>query len=114
MDWVRLPKRLAIYHRDSFDCVWCRMVFPLDPLGYGLTLDHVDPARGHSPDNLVTCCGPCNSSKKALTLVEWYQRLADEGVNVRRLKERVRRHTRRQLNMDAGRWLASLRRPNTH
>ena len=114
MDWVRLPKRLAIYYRDSFDCVWCRGVFPLDELGYGLTLDHVNPDRGHTPDNLVTCCGPCNSSKKALTLDEWYAKLVDQGVNTRRLKERIRRLTRKPLNMDAGWWLASIRRPKTH
>jgi hypothetical protein len=112
MDWVRLPKRLAIYHRDSFDCVWCRGVFPLDPLGYGLTLDHVDPQEGHTPSNLVTCCASCNSSKKALTIDEWYRRLAEDGYNIRRLKERVRRLTRKSLNMHAGRWLASLRRPS--
>jgi len=112
MDWVRLPKRMSVYFRDSFDCVWCRGVFPLDHLGYGLTLDHVDPTQGHDAANLVTCCGPCNSAKKDLSPDEWYKRLAERGYNTRRIKERVARLTRKTLNLHAGAWLASLRRPN--
>lgn len=111
MDWIRLPKRLAIYFRDSFDCVWCRGVFPLDEKGYGLTLDHVDPEHGNGPSNLVTCCLSCNSAKKDLSPAEWYGRLAEDGYNVRRIKERVARLTRKTLNLDAGKYLASLRRP---
>ena len=111
MDWVRLPKRMALYFRDSFDCVWCRGVFPINELGYGLTLDHVDPEQGNGPSNLVTCCLICNSAKKDLSLVEWYARLAERGFNPRRIKERIERLTRKSLNLEAGRWLASLRRP---
>jgi hypothetical protein len=103
---------MAIYFRDSFDCVWCRCVFPIDPLGYGLTVDHIDPSRGHELSNLVTCCGPCNSAKKVLTPDEWYERLEERGYNIRRVKERVARQTRKPLNMHAGNWLAGLRRPN--
>jgi hypothetical protein len=111
MDWVRLPKRMALYFRDSFDCVWCRGVFPICTKGYGLTLDHVDPTKGNTPDNLVTCCGSCNSSKKDLSPTDWYRTLTERGYNVRRIKERVTRLTSKKLNLDAGRWLASLRRP---
>lgn len=80
-------------------------------MGYGLTLDHVDPEQGNGPANLVTCCLPCNSAKKDLSPAEWYARLDERGYNVRRIKERVARHTRKSLNIDAGKWLAGLRRP---
>jgi hypothetical protein len=111
MDWIRLPKRFAVYFRDSFDCVWCRCVFPIDTKGHGLTLDHLDGSKGHDATNLVTCCHECNSTRQDLTLDEWYARLASEGHNVRGLKLRVARLTRKPLNMYAGKWLASLRRP---
>ena len=62
MNWIRLDLRLAIYARDHFDCVWCRQVFPPDPHGYGLTLDHVD-GPSNAPDNLVTACNGCNAGR---------------------------------------------------
>jgi len=112
MDWIRLDKRMALYFRDSFDCVWCRCVFPIDTKGYGLTLDHLDSSKGHVSSNLVTSCGSCNSARKELSVDEWYARLKEDGRNIRRLKERIARLTRKPLNMHAGKWLASLRRPN--
>ena len=114
MDWIRLSKRMAIYFRDSFDCVWCRNVFPIDTKGYGLTLDHLDSTKGNESSNLVTCCGSCNSSRQDLTLKEWYKVLEKRGYNPRRIKERIARLTKKPLNMHAGKWLALLRRPNYH
>lgn len=111
MDWVRLPKRMAIYFRDGFDCVWCRGVFPIDTRGYGLTLDHLDGVS-NDPKNLVTCCGPCNSARKELTQQQWYERLGERGFHVRSVKNRVKRQIRKPINLHAGKWLASLRRPN--
>lgn len=112
MDWLRLPKRMAIYYRDAFDCVWCRGVFPIDTRGYGLTLDHLDPSKGHEASNLVTCCNSCNSARKELTQAEWCKRLKERGYNVEGIRKRIRRLTRKSLNLYAGKWLASLRRPN--
>ena len=112
MDWIRLPLRLAIYYRDEFDCVWCRQVFPLNPLGYGLALDHVDPAKGNNPDNLVTCCKSCNSTKQDKTPRQWYQHLAAHGHNPRHIQARVKKATQKDINMDIGKWLAAIRRPS--
>jgi len=112
MDWIRLSKRLAIYHRDSFDCVWCRNVFPIDQLGYGLTLDHLYSKKDNTPKNLVTCCSHCNSAKKDLTLNEWYKYLARKGYNVEKIKARIQRLTKKPINIQAGRYLAALRRPS--
>lgn len=72
--WIRPELRYAIYARDGFDCVYCRGEFPLGT-GKGLTLDHVIPrvsGGSHKPDNVVTCCWDCNTSRqdRALTAKE--------------------------------------------
>ncbi len=57
-----LPRRLRIFQRDQFRCVYCGNVFP----DADLTLDHVEPrVKGgdHSDGNLVTCCQACNELK---------------------------------------------------
>lgn len=63
--WIRLERRLAIYCRDDFRCVYCG-----DDLVHaearGITLDHVVPrcgGGGHASENLVTACLTCNSSR---------------------------------------------------
>ena len=56
------PRRLRIFKRDSFRCVYCGNSFPEAQL----TLDHVQPrVKGgdHSDGNLVTCCKACNELK---------------------------------------------------
>ena len=108
MDWIRLPKRMAIYHRDGFDCAYCRLVFPLDPLGYGLTLDHVEGPLDHRPENLVTACTECNKAKDTDTLEHFIQ---TRGLD-RAVLQRVGELTSRPLDMVEGRRLAALRRPN--
>lgn len=57
----------SVFERDKFKCVYCGA-------SEDLTLDHVIPrSRGGSdePENLATCCKPCNSSKHARTPEEW-------------------------------------------
>ena len=57
-----VPRRLRIFQRDHFTCVYCGAVFPSEEL----TLDHVEPrVKGgdHSDGNLVTCCRACNELK---------------------------------------------------
>jgi len=64
MHWIREGKRLAIYARDGFRCVWCNVGGNETAR---LTLDHLRPySRGGSnePDNLVTSCLSCNSRRK--------------------------------------------------
>lgn len=64
--WIRVEKRLALYVRDGFACVYCgrdlRNAAPAD-----VTLDHLLPrCSGGSNDatNLVTACRACNSSRQ--------------------------------------------------
>ena len=55
-------KRLRIFERDAYRCVYCGQQFPVEEL----TIDHVEPrVRGgdRSDGNLVTACRGCNTLK---------------------------------------------------
>lgn len=63
--WITTARRLALYLRDGFACVYCgtflHMAQPSD-----ITLDHLKPrSEGGSNEsrNLVTACRSCNSSR---------------------------------------------------
>lgn len=65
--WITRHKRLAIYIRDAFSCLYCgrdlRNAAPAD-----ITLDHLTPkSEGGSnhETNLATACRSCNSSRGA-------------------------------------------------
>jgi 5-methylcytosine-specific restriction endonuclease McrA len=64
--WIRAEKRLAIYLRDSFRCVYCcGDLHSAD--SRDITLDHLTPkADGGSnkETNLVTACRACNCSRQ--------------------------------------------------
>jgi 5-methylcytosine-specific restriction endonuclease McrA len=71
--WIRTEKRLAIYIRDSFRCLYCgsdlRHAAPAD-----ITLDHLLPkSAGGANDatNLVTACRSCNSSRQDKPWVDY-------------------------------------------
>jgi hypothetical protein len=113
MDWIRLHQRMRIYARDHFDCVWCRMIFPTDDLGYGLSLDHFQ-GRSNAPSNLVTCCIECNSARKGLTTEEWAGVL---GYRMFEAPEAILERARAAVVLplpprDVGLALARARRPN--
>lgn len=65
-NWIRRKKRVAIYLRDDYTCLYCEA----DLSGadqHDVTLDHVRP--GHFPgnnraSNLITSCRSCNSSRQ--------------------------------------------------
>lgn len=64
--WIRADKRLAIYLRDRFACIYClRDLHDADPTD--ITLDHVRcQADGgdNSEANLVTACRGCNCARQ--------------------------------------------------
>lgn len=88
--WIRPEKRLAIYLRDEFHCLYCLAdlhgAAPSD-----VTLDHlvprVDGGSNHE-SNLVTACRSCNSARQDTPLSRWV------GPECR---AHVRRNTRRSL-----------------
>lgn len=77
--WIRDKKRLRIYARDGWRCVWCSALVAcardLPHVGGELaTLDHVLPReKGGSNDvgNLVTACEPCNRDRGSRSEIAW-------------------------------------------
>ena len=62
--------RQRIFKRDDYTCQYCQR------RGVSLQCDHVIPVTrggGHSDDNLVTACKPCNQAKrdKIVSIAEW-------------------------------------------
>lgn len=99
--WIRKSTRFAIYHRDGFDCVWCRGVFPPALDGVGLTLDHVVPrylGGSHRPDNLVTSCLSCNAARQ-------------ERDVPKSCMPKVQRLLAKPVNQEAGRLLCRIFSP---
>jgi hypothetical protein len=63
--WIRPEKRVRIYARDGWACLWCgrRRAELEEPL----TLDHFlsrDAGGGNEADNLITACFRCNSERR--------------------------------------------------
>jgi len=111
MDWIRIAKRMAIYARDGFRCIWCKVAFE-DDRGYGFTLDHVYVDGSNEHHNLVTCCASCNSSRQRLLLADWLTLLKERTwQNHESVAHRVLIALGTPLNMEEGRRLALARRP---
>ena len=88
--WIRTDKRLAIYLRDRFSCLYClRDMHDADPSD--ITLDHiVCQSDGGSNDetNRVTCCRTCNCSRQDKPLARFAGR---------ETREHIRRNLHRKL-----------------
>jgi 5-methylcytosine-specific restriction endonuclease McrA len=88
--WIRPEKRLSIYLRDRFTCLYClRDLHDADPRD--VTLDHLNcnhAAGNHHESNLVTACRSCNSSRQDTPLARF------AGPETR---AHIRRNTRRSL-----------------
>lgn len=88
--WIRTDKRLAIYLRDNFRCLYCcRNLHDADPTD--ITLDHIKcQSDGGSNDesNLVTACRSCNCARQDKPLARF------AGVETRK---DISRNTARKL-----------------
>jgi len=71
--WIRRDKRLALYLRDGFCCVYCgRNLRGATAAEYGL--DHLNArheAGHHHAANLATACRSCNSSRQDRPLADF-------------------------------------------
>mgnify|MGYP001580416909 CR=1 FL=1 len=71
-NWIRREKRLAIYIRDNWRCVYCDKDLQNVRSAKNRQLDHVNPVHNGKPDNsstnLVTCCEACNQRKNGKNL----------------------------------------------
>jgi 5-methylcytosine-specific restriction endonuclease McrA len=88
--WIRPVKRLAIYLRDGYRCLYCNVdLRGADPRE--VNLDHVvakSEGGSNHESNLVTTCRSCNCSRQDKPLSEFC------STEVRRV---IRRVTSRQL-----------------
>lgn len=89
--WIRPEKRLAIYLRDEFRCVYCdqNLANISDPRS--ITLDHIKTKSrggGNEAHNLITACRKCNSRRGCAKICVW----ADTSTLTA-----IRRQTRRKL-----------------
>lgn len=64
--WITRKRRLAIYLRDGFKCVYCQVdLTQANPRE--VTLDHIKPrcqGGSHKARNLITACLGCNSQRQ--------------------------------------------------
>lgn len=90
-NWIRRKRRLEIYERDGWRCVYClkdlRDVKPRQR-----TLDHVIPRVyrvDNAGSNLVTCCRPCNDRKSHRDVLDHVITLPDPDAAIERIRERT-------------------------
>lgn len=107
-NFIRKVRRIAIYLRDGFACVYCQRTAES---GVKLTLDHLKPrAKGgsHKSSNLVTSCTGCNFCRKNRPLSSWaHIRFAFDGVDG--MLSRIRNARRRKVDLAAARRLLAIR-----
>ncbi len=97
MNWIRQEKRLAIYMRDHFQCVYCRACLEDEII---LTLDHVKHTGGNEATNLVTACWDCNVSKGRRSVERFLEELTEgDGKKAERIMRRVARATEIRLTL---------------
>ncbi len=65
-EWIRL--RAAVFARDGYRCMYCGMKDVPLHADHALALSR---GGASTMENLVTACGPCNSSKGAKAVQEW-------------------------------------------
>ena len=95
--WCAKDKRLAIYLRDNMACAYCSRTVVA---GSDATLDHIlacELGGTNAPANLVTCCLSCNSSKRDLSVRNWFAVLRSNGVDTDLTGRKVRQATKRNL-----------------
>ncbi len=89
-------RRVAVFRRDGYRCVYCGRIFP----GRDLTVDHVQPRvkRGdHSAGNLVTACTTCNIRKGGRAAWDYLRDRPDERGNFLRFATHVWPRLRRAV-----------------
>jgi hypothetical protein len=108
--WLTPSRRLALYARDGFACVYCGAAGDK----VLLTLDHWKPqSQGgtHASDNLLTACRACNSGRQDFGNRQWYRVLRSWDIPTKGLLARVRRHLARPVNIALGKRLLAARAP---
>jgi len=87
--WIRREKRLAIYMRDNFSCLWCGKSHDNGAL---LQIDHLIPqSKGgdNEPNNLLTACKPCNDRRGDMSVEEFIATLSKSVSGRRKIHQRI-------------------------
>lgn len=100
--WIRPEKRLAIYLRDGFACLYCGSDLR-GSVASDVTLDHLLPRSAggtNDPTNLITACRTCNCTRGNKPWVD----TCSGGA-----RDRIEQLRRAPLNMDLARALMADR-----
>ena len=90
--WIRPERRLALYLRDRFTCLYCGRDLH-GALPCEITLDHLVPRNAggtNTNENLVMACRSCNSARQDR---DWQQYATGGAI------ERIEQQRRLPLNM---------------
>jgi hypothetical protein len=89
--WITRKRRLAIYLRDGFKCVYCTAdLTQASPRE--ITLDHIKPrckGGSHKAKNLLTACVQCNSQRGSNTIEAFLKTLYTRKVYRDRCVSRI-------------------------
>lgn len=84
--WIRKEKRLAIYIRDSFSCVYCGKDLR-NVTSSEINLDHLTPkcyGGSNEANNLITACKSCNCGRGSKAYYEYATKGAVERIETQR------------------------------
>jgi 5-methylcytosine-specific restriction endonuclease McrA len=93
--WITRERRLAIYIRDGFACVYCQSDLR-DAQPESITLDHITPrSKGgtNHGTNLVTACHNCNSTRGNRSYTKFARRFDGSAA------QRINNQRRRNINL---------------
>lgn len=96
--WIRKEKRLAIYIRDNFTCLWCNKSIKDNGLA---CIDHLVPdssgERTNDDTNLITACRPCNDRRGNMPVEEFIATLAKSQAGRKKIHQRILAATSQML-----------------
>jgi hypothetical protein len=111
--WCKpVPRRMAIYARDDFTCVYCLKTSTLVGTPKTLSLDHhVSRSEGGTDEtsNLLTACVSCNATRKDYGNRIFFAAMREKGYDMSKVSARIRNALARQINMKLGRELLARR-----
>lgn len=98
--WIRREKRIAIYLRDNYRCIYCNKDLK-NADNQNITLDHIKPrSQGGSNrhTNLITCCKQCNSTRSNKPIRQFTTKEI-----VRKIRKQRYKSIRKYINIVKGR-----------